>query len=81
MPALHTVLFTRESQYLTGLIVCELAQAAHLETMPENPGTHKNQPARLPGTRVLAQSAKTGPTLAFPLDDKGSQKKLWGNVA
>lgn len=43
--------------------------------MPENPGTHENQPARLPGTGVLARAAKRGPTLAFPLGDKVSEKK------
>lgn len=48
--------------------------------MPENPGTHENQPARLPGTGVLARAAKRGPTLAFPLDDKVSEKKERGDV-
>lgn len=46
--------------------------------MPENPGTHENQPARLPGTGVLAQAAKRGPTLTFPLDDKVSKEEREG---
>lgn len=43
--------------------------------MPENPGMNRNQPACLPGTRVLAQAAKRGPTLALPLGDKVSTRK------
>lgn len=44
--------------------------------MPENPGMSKNPPACLPGTRVLALAAKRGPTLALPLGDKVSERKM-----
>lgn len=42
--------------------------------MPENPGTNKNQSASVPGTRVLAQAAKRGPS-GFPTHDKVSKRK------
>lgn len=78
MPTLHTVLFTRESQYLTGLIVCKLAQAAHFEMdarKPRHGQEPASQPASLPGIRVLAQAANRGPALVFPLDKVSERGK------
>lgn len=74
MPILHTVLFTRESQYLTGPRVCELAQAAHFDMGARKP-RHEQESSCLPGIRVLAQSAVRGPTVALPLGDKVSKRK------
>lgn len=74
MPTVHTVLFTRESQYLTGLIACELAQAAHFEMEARKPRHEQDQPASLPGTGMLAPAAERGPP-ALPLDDKVSKRK------
>lgn len=78
MPTLHTVLFTGESQYLTGLIVCELAQAAHFEIDARKP-RHEQEPASQPVRHKGAGTdCKERPTPALPLDDKVSKRKRGG---
>lgn len=62
------MLFTRESQYLTGLIVCELAQAAHFEMDARKP-RHEQEPASQPARHKGA--GKEG----LPLGDKVSKRQ------
>lgn len=69
------MLFTRESQYLTGLIVCELAQAAHFEMDARHEQEPASQPVRHKGAGT---NCKERPTLALPLDDKVSKRKRGG---